>query len=130
MSRDLIPSPAFDSRIPDLVLKAAHHSPIILSLLNCPAGGFLFVDEIDTGLHYSVQKKLWEMIFSLVKDLEIQVFAATHSMDCLRSFAAVNNSEKGLLVRLDTRSDGDIVPQYYSDPEYIRFAIEKQIDLR
>ncbi len=90
----------------------------------------MFVDEIDTGLHYSVQKKLWEMIFSLVKDLEIQVFAATHSMDCLRSFAAVNNSEKGLLVRLDTRSDGDIVPQYYSDPEYIRFAIEKQIDLR
>lgn len=103
---------------------------IILSLLNCPAGGVLAIDEIDNGLHYSVQKQLWEMVFSLAKELDVQVFATTHSMDCLRSFAQVNDSGDGLLIRLDARQNGDIVPQYYSDSEDIRFAVESQIELR
>lgn len=103
---------------------------IILSLLNCPAGGALALDEIDNGLHYSVQKQLWEMVFSLAKELDVQVFATTHSMDCLRSFAQVNTEGDGLLIRLDARQNGDIVPQYYSDSEDIRFAVESQIELR
>lgn len=103
---------------------------IILSLLNCPAGGALALDEIDNGLHYSVQKQLWEMVFSLAKELDVQVFATTHSMDCLKSFAQVNTGNDGLLIRLDARSDGEIVPQYYSDSDDIRFAVDSQIELR
>lgn len=103
---------------------------IILSLLNCPAGGVLNLDEVDNGLHYSVQEQLWEMIFSLAKELDVQVFATTHSMDCLKSFAQVNDGKDGLLIRLDARSDGEIVPQYYSEPDDIRFAVDSQIELR
>lgn len=103
---------------------------IILSLLNCPAGGALFLDEVDNGLHYSVQKQLWEMVFELARKLDVQVFATTHSMDCLRSFSQVNTGADGLLIRLDARMNGDIVPQYYSDSEDIRLAVEKQIELR
>ena len=103
---------------------------IILSMLNCPAGGALALDEIDNGLHYSVQEQLWKMVFSLAKELDVQVFATTHSMDCLKSFAQVNSGEDGLLIRLDARSDGEIVPQYYSEPDDIRFAVESQIELR
>lgn len=103
---------------------------IILSLLNCPSGGALFLDEIDNGLHYSVQAQLWEMIFDLASKMDVQVFATTHSMDCLRSFGRVNTSADGLLIRLDARRNGDIVPQYYSDSEDIRLAVEKQIELR
>ena len=103
---------------------------IILSMLNCPAGGALAVDEIDNGLHYSVQEQLWKMVFSLANELDVQVFATTHSMDCLKSFAQVNSGEDGLLIRLDARSDGEIVPQYYSEPDDIRFAVESQIELR
>lgn len=103
---------------------------IVLSLLNCPAGGILNLDEIDNGLHYSVQKQLWEMVFSLAKELDVQVFATTHSMDSLKSFAQVNSGNDGLLIRMDVRSDGEIVPQYYSEPDDIRFAIDSQIELR
>lgn len=103
---------------------------IILSLLNCPAGGALALDEIDNGLHYSVQKQLWKMVFSLAKELDIQVFATTHSLDCLRSFSQVNVDGSGLLIRLDARQNGDIVPQYYSDSDDLRFAVDSQIELR
>lgn len=52
-------------------------------------GGVLLVDEIDTGLHYTVMQKMWTMIAKRSKSLDVQVFATTHSRDCYESFASV-----------------------------------------
>jgi AAA15 family ATPase/GTPase len=46
--------------------------------------GFLLVDEIDTGLHWSVMAKMWALVMRTARDLNVQVFATTHSLDCLR----------------------------------------------
>lgn len=46
--------------------------------------GFLIVDEIDTGLHWGVMSKMWELVMRTADDLKVQVFATTHSLDCLR----------------------------------------------
>ena len=45
------------------------------------AGGVLLVDEIDTGLHYSVMEKMWEVIIKTAEKLDVQIFATTHSQD-------------------------------------------------
>ncbi len=50
-------------------------------------GGFLLIDEFENGLHFSVQQKLWELLFELSQQLDIQVFATTYSWDCIESFA-------------------------------------------
>jgi predicted ATPase len=52
-------------------------------------GGFLLIDEFENGLHYSVQEKVWAFVFELAMKLDIQVFATTHSWDCIKSFACV-----------------------------------------
>jgi AAA15 family ATPase/GTPase len=52
-------------------------------------GGFLLIDEFENGLHYSVQKNIWSLIFNLAERLNIQVFATTHSWDCIESFSEV-----------------------------------------
>ncbi len=52
-------------------------------------GGILLVDEIDTGLHYSVMEKMWKLVSQTAKKHKIQVFATTHSRDCYESLAAV-----------------------------------------
>ena len=52
-------------------------------------GGILLVDEIDTGLHYSVMENMWKLVYQTAKKLKIQVFATTHSRDCSESLAAV-----------------------------------------
>lgn len=49
--------------------------------------GILLIDEFENGLHFSVQEKLWELIFELSKSLNVQVFATTHSWDCIEAFA-------------------------------------------
>ncbi|MGD0511348.1 MAG: ATP-binding protein, partial [Candidatus Micrarchaeaceae archaeon] len=49
--------------------------------------GVLLVDEIDTGLHYSVMTDMWKLIFGAAKELNVQIFATTHSDDCVKSLA-------------------------------------------
>ena len=41
-------------------------------------GGYLIVDEIDTGFHYSIMARMWELVVRTAQDSNIQVFAATH----------------------------------------------------
>lgn len=52
-------------------------------------GGVLLVDEIDTGLHYSVMSQMWKLILNAAKELDVQVFATTHSYDCVYSVAQI-----------------------------------------
>jgi AAA15 family ATPase/GTPase len=65
---------------------------IALSLVDVK-GGVLLIDEIDTGLHYSVMSDLWKLIWKTAKELDIQVFATTHNSDCWQSLAEVIESE-------------------------------------
>lgn len=51
-------------------------------------GGVLLVDEIDSGLHYSVMSDMWKLVYQTALRLNVQVFATTHSLDCFESLAA------------------------------------------
>jgi AAA15 family ATPase/GTPase len=51
--------------------------------------GILLVDEIDTGLHYSVMSDMWRLVERTAERLNVQVFATTHSRDCYESLASI-----------------------------------------
>ena len=55
--------------------------------------GFLLVDEIGAGLHYSVMENMWRLVCEQAAALSVQVFATTHSRDCYESLAAVVKAE-------------------------------------
>jgi predicted ATPase len=57
-----------------------------LSLIRAE-GGVLLVDEIDTGLHYSVMGDMWRLVVEAAKRADVQVFATTHSSDCVNGLA-------------------------------------------
>jgi predicted ATP-dependent endonuclease of OLD family len=65
---------------------------IILAIVNTK-NGVLLIDEIDTGLHFSVMFDMWKLIWETAKRLNVQVFATTHNSDCWTSLATVANSE-------------------------------------
>jgi AAA15 family ATPase/GTPase len=65
-----------------------HYISIICSLYAC-ADGYLFIDEIDNGIHYTQLDKLWEIILKLSKEQNVQVFATTHSKEMIESYARV-----------------------------------------
>lgn len=63
-------------------------------------GGYLLVDEIDTGLHHTVMQKMWRLVFETAKRLDVTVFATTHSYDCVHALAAI--------ARPDIREGGEV----------------------
>jgi AAA15 family ATPase/GTPase len=65
----------------------------------CARGGFLFVDEIDTGLHFTAMSDMWKLIWKTAERLNVQVFATTHNSDCWTSLASIASEE-------DTTSNG------------------------
>lgn len=54
----------------------------------------LLIDEIDTGLHYSSHKQIWEKIFEMCISENVQLFTTTHSREMIETFAEVA-SKKG-----------------------------------
>lgn len=51
--------------------------------------GYIFIDELDNGIHYSLLDELWEIILTLSKELNVQVFATTHSKECIESYCRI-----------------------------------------
>ena len=49
----------------------------------------LCIDEIDNGLYHDKQDLFWEQIIKLCEEYNIQLFATTHSYDCLKSIVRV-----------------------------------------
>ena len=68
-----------------------HYISIICSLYACE-NGYLFIDEIENGLHYTLYDKLWEIIFQIAQEKNIQIFVTTHSKECIESFNAISQN--------------------------------------
>ena len=61
----------------------------ILCAIWASQNGFLFIDEIENGIHYSNYKKLWELIFMASEQANCQVFVTSHSKECIEAFNQV-----------------------------------------
>jgi AAA15 family ATPase/GTPase len=87
-------------------------------------GGFLLIDELENGLHYSSLEKVWSLLFEMAEKLQIQIFATTHSWDCIESFSRVANERTdidGVLFRLGrsakNSNKGQIVATVFNEEE-------------
>jgi len=121
-----------DKRIPLGSLGDGIRHLLTLSLaVSRSARGFVMVDEIDSGLHHSVMSDMWRVLITTAQRLDVQVFATTHSLDCVRSLAWLANTQpdfcKGVRVhRVDSERPSTVV---YS-PDEIAMAAEQHVELR
>lgn len=93
--------------------------------------GMLLVDEVESGLHYSVQPDMWRLIFEAAQRLNVQVFATTHSYDCIAAFqqaAAEDNNEEAKLIRLENKN-GDVTATVF-DERQLTIATREEIEVR
>jgi len=66
--------------------------------------GILLIDEIENGIHYSALPDLWRFVFHMARLRGVQVFATTHSWDCISAFQEVASEDReteGALIRLE-----------------------------
>jgi predicted ATPase len=103
---------------------------IIVALVNA-RDGILLIDEFENGLHWSVQPKIWKTVFRLAEKLNVQVFATTHSRDCIAGFEEAWNEQKsdGAFFRLNVKQDGEVTATPYSC-ETLSDALETDVEMR
>jgi hypothetical protein len=102
---------------------------IMLGMTNA-RGGRLLIDEIENGLHYSIHETLWRHMFDIAGKLDVQVFATTHSWDCIEAFqaAARAHPDEGILIRLDRRESESIA--YLFDEDELAVVSDQSIEVR
>jgi predicted ATPase len=93
-------------------------------------GGLLLVDEIDTGLHFTAMADMWKLIDNASKAFNVQVFATTHSYDCVHSLASICKDEDGAdgitIQRIETGLSEAVA---FTESE-IRVAAQRHIEMR
>ena len=103
---------------------------LAFAMRNCENGVFL-IDEIDTGLHYTVMLDMWKFIIHAARSLNMQVFTTTHSQDCIDSLAEFMANEPEFqdefgLQRIEVGSPVGI----HSSAEEIQLCVSRRIEMR
>lgn len=103
---------------------------LALALAYC-RNGILLIDEAENGIHHTAQPNYWRMVLQTAQENNVQVFATTHSWDCVRGFAqAATESEnvEGVLVRLEKEDEGLRAVRY--DERRLKIAAEQGVEVR
>jgi len=76
------------SRFGDGVVKCAR---VFMEMARCQ-NGRLMIDEVDAGIHFSRMDNYWRGIVAAARENQVQLFAATHSLECIQSLKRVFES--------------------------------------
>ena len=95
------------------------------------ADGCVLIDEIDTGLHWTVMEDMWRLVVETAHRSNVQVFATTHSYDCIRGLGSLVRSRPDLADDLAIHKMHRSLAQSVCIPgTEIAIAVEQDIEVR
>jgi hypothetical protein len=105
---------------------------IILAIGNA-RNGVVLIDEVENGLHHSALKDVWKVIGDAAREFNTQVFATTHSWECIvaahRTFSESNEYDFRYH-RLDRDSETGNIEVVTYDQETLEATIEIGLEAR
>jgi AAA15 family ATPase/GTPase len=105
---------------------------IILAIAIAP-DGIVLIDEIENGLHWKVVTKVWKALSQYAEHNNTQIFATTHSWECIESFqkALVELSQKNITAgafRLERKKSKIQAINYTLDE--LEVSVKQKIEIR
>lgn len=93
--------------------------------------GLFLIDEIDTGLHVSTMVAMWRFLARAVQQFNVQIFATTHSDDCLRGLADFlrDNPDTDGMTRLFRIERGAKTAMAYTSEQIVRTS-DSNVEVR
>ena len=91
-------------------------------------GGIVMVDEIENGFHHSVVPRVWEAIDEMSRNFGVQVFATTHSRECVRAAYKALGDKGFVYHRLHADEDGNRCVTY--DPIALSGSFRHNFEIR
>ena len=105
---------------------------ILLGIADSKPGSIILLDEVENGVHWSAMEHMWRAVYRAAHRFEVQVFATTHSRECLVAAARALSQKKGdvRLFRLGhpDNAGSQIVGSY--DYDKLLAGLEMDLDLR
>ena len=107
---------------------------LMLAIANSP-GGVVLVDEVENGIHHSVLSKVWKSIATAAERFDTQIFATTHSYECIEKAYEALGAEGFRFHRITTRNVVDntsITPSRFTTytSEMIETAMRHYMEIR
>ena len=93
--------------------------------------GTLLIDEVENGLHYSVLVDVWKSLNRLAQQFNVQVFATTHSYECMvaaRDAFKSSESQDVCIHRISRRDDNVVATTYPFDA--LDFTLDYGAEIR
>ena len=103
---------------------------ILLSIADAP-GGVVLIDEVENGFHHSVLSRVWAAIGEAARRYNTQVFATTHSFECIEAAHEAFREDQQYafrLHRLERFEDDPHVITY--DQQTLAAAIRSNLEVR
>jgi AAA15 family ATPase/GTPase len=102
----------------------------ILLGMTVHSGGLVLIDEIENGFYHQRLPSIWDALLKFSRQYDCQVFASTHSAECLNAVArlAETSPEEFCLMRTVLESDGTKVRAFSG--ERFSDAILANIEVR
>jgi predicted ATPase len=103
--------------------KLAH---ILLAIADTKQGALL-IDEIENGFHYTTLPNVWALMHQFAKSYGVQVFASTHSMECLRAAIPRIESDASEFSLIRSRRGGSL--EHFDGPHLLA-ALHQDFEIR
>lgn len=108
---------------------------IILTLLNKKHGinDIILIDEIENGIHYTNHRDFWRALFELSKELDVQIFATTHSLEMIQAFRDIGlnyYADSGAYFTMTRHYKTQKIIGIKRDLETLDYAIERGKEVR
>ncbi|MCY3759688.1 MAG: AAA family ATPase [Gemmatimonadetes bacterium] len=93
--------------------------------------GYLLIDEIDAGMHWTVIEDLWRLLVEVADRCNVQIYATTHSYDCVRGLGMLVRSRPGLAEKVSLQKvHADLDHAVPIRGEQIGTAVKQEIEVR
>lgn len=100
----------------------------VLAMTNV-TNGVMLIDEVENGIHHSVLADVWRVIDNASRRFGVQVFATTHSFECVQAADQAIKTDALSLHRLARDDDGSCRCVTYDRSE-IAAALRHDIEVR
>ena len=95
------------------------------------ADGFLLIDEIDTGLHWTIMEEMWQFVVEVARKSNVQIIATTHSLDCIKGLGSLIQSRPDFEEEVSIQKIHSSLKQAVClRGDQIKVAVEQNIEVR
>ena len=105
----------------------------LAAILLAPAadpGGVVLVDEIESGFYHNRLEAIWASMRDLAERYDSQIFASTHSAECLRAAANLARSyPDDFSIIKPTNAKGETTLRHFASSKLIT-AMEENLEIR